>query len=75
VFLWLLPLGLPRLTQLPKPWVTAALASALVALALGIYRDIGGNLARPLFDVMGPVLSLSAALWLGKSGVAKNPAN
>jgi hypothetical protein len=75
VFLWLLPLGLPRLTQLPKPWVMAAVASALVALALGIYRDIGGNVARPLFDVMGPVLSLSAALWLGKSGLVKKPTN
>jgi hypothetical protein len=71
VFLWLVPLGLPRLSQLPKPWVMAVIASAIVALALGIYRDIGGNVARPLFDVLGPVLSLSAALWLSKSGLVE----
>ncbi|MDQ2854820.1 MAG: hypothetical protein M3R68_00705, partial [Acidobacteriota bacterium] len=49
------------------PWVLASICSALTALALGVYRDIGGNVARPLFDVMGPLLSLSAALFLAET--------
>jgi hypothetical protein len=67
VFLWLLPLGLIRLNRLPRPWVLASICSALTALALGVYRDIGGNVARPLFDVMGPLLSLSAAMFLAET--------
>ena len=64
VFIWLLPLGVLRLKRLPRPWVYASIFSALVALALGVYRDVGGNVARPLFDVLGPILSLSAAIFL-----------
>jgi hypothetical protein len=64
VFIWLLPLGALRLSWLPRPWVWASLLSALTAVLLGAYRDIGGNVARPLFDILGPLLSLSAAIWL-----------
>ncbi len=66
-FIWLLPVGVLRLRRLPRAWIWAAGCSALVALALGVFRDIGGNVARPLFDVLGPLLSLSAALYLGES--------
>lgn len=71
VFIWLLPLGLLRLKRLPRPWVLASIFSALTALALGVYRDVGGNVARPMFDVLGPTLSLSAAIFL--SGFSKQP--
>jgi hypothetical protein len=64
VFIWLLPLGVLRLKKLPRPWVIASICAAITALALGMYRDIGGNVARPLFSVLGPMLSLSAATWL-----------
>lgn len=64
VFVWLLPLGLVRLNRLPRPWVIASIAGALLALALGAYRNIGGNAARPMFDVVGPILSLSVATLL-----------
>jgi hypothetical protein len=64
VFIWLLPLGLMRLKRLPRPWVYASVFSALAALVLGVYRDVGGNVARPMFDVLGPLLSLSAAIFL-----------
>ena len=69
VFVWLLPLGLVRLKRLPRPWVLASIFSALTALALGVYRDIGGNVARPMFDVLGPILSLSVAILLTGSAV------
>ena len=69
VFIWLLPLGLVRLNRLPRPWVFASICSALTALALGVYRDIGGNVARAMFDVVGPILSLSTAILLAGSAV------
>lgn len=64
VFIWLLPLGLLRLNRLPRTWLYASISSALLALVLGVYRDVGANVARPLFDVLGPILSLSAAVFL-----------
>jgi hypothetical protein len=64
VFIWALPLGLPRIHRLPRAWVLATVAGTLTALALGLYRDIGGNVARPMFDVIGPMLCLSSAMFL-----------
>lgn len=72
VFIWLLPLGSLRLKDLPRAWVVAASFSGLITLVLGGYRDIGGNVARPLFNVLGPMLSLSAAIYL--TGFVKQPA-
>jgi hypothetical protein len=69
VFVWLLPLGLARLNRLPRPWVCASIAGAILALALGAYRDIGANAARPMFDVIGPMLSLSVAILLTGASV------
>ena len=48
------------------------MVSALTALALGAYHDAGGgNVARSIFNVIGPILSLSAASllsgWQGKA--------
>lgn len=64
VFVWLLPLGLVGLRRLPRAWVIAALAGGVLALVLGLYKNVEGNVARPIFDVMGPMLSLAAAIWL-----------
>jgi len=64
VFIWLLPLGLLRLRRLPRPWVLASAVAFLGALALGAYHNASGNVARPLFSVSGPILSLSAAIYL-----------
>jgi hypothetical protein len=64
VFIWLLPLGAISLNKLPRPWVVASILAAVAALILGMYRDIGGNVARPLFSILGPILSLSTAMWL-----------
>jgi hypothetical protein len=64
VFVWLLPLGVVGLKRLPRAWVIAAITGAVVALVLGLLRNIEGNDARPIFDVIGPMLSLAAAIWL-----------
>lgn len=66
VFGWLLPLGVWRLRQLPRPWVLASLAMAATALLFGTYSDMQGTVARPIFNTVGPLLSLSVALLLAK---------
>ena len=64
VFIWLLPLGLVRLSRLPRAWILASLLAFSGALTLGAYHNAMGNVARPLFSVAGPILSLSTALFL-----------
>jgi hypothetical protein len=70
VFIWLLPLGAIRLKYFPQPLVYGSLAGAVVALVLGAWNESGGNLGRPIFNVAGPLLTLSLAdlvVSLGKS--------
>ena len=64
IFIWLLPLGLLGLRRLPRPWLVATAVAFCGALALGAYNDARGNTSRALFNVAGPVLSLSAAVFL-----------
>jgi len=67
-FGWLLPLGVIRMNRLPGPWVAASIATALLAVGLGGYADSLGNVCRPVFSVIGPLLTLSAtALLAGAS--------
>jgi uncharacterized membrane protein len=67
VFGWLLPLGVWRLRRLPRAWVMASLAMAATALLFGTYSDMQGTVARPIFNTIGPLLSLSVALLLAGS--------
>jgi hypothetical protein len=64
VFVWLLPLGVLRLRRLPRPWVLASTLAFCGALAMGAYNNALGNTTRALFNVAGPILSLSAAIFL-----------
>jgi hypothetical protein len=64
VFIWLLPLGLVRAGQFPRNWRWAAGVAFCGALFLGAYNNAGGNTTRALFNVAGPLLSLSAAMFL-----------
>lgn len=66
VFVWLLPLGIWQLKNLPREWVLASLASAGLALLLGAYNNAGGNTARAMFNAAGPMLSVSGAVTLSK---------
>jgi hypothetical protein len=66
VFGWLILLGIWRLRDFPKPWVAASIASSIVALMLGVFINSGGTVGRPMFDIMGSLLSLSVASFLVK---------
>jgi hypothetical protein len=70
IFIWLLPLGLLRLRRLPRSWVMATGVAFCGTLAIGAYHNMGDT-ARPLFNVAGPILSLSAAIFL--AGSSKTP--
>jgi hypothetical protein len=57
------PFLVPTWQSLPKSWRYAAIAGAVAALVLAIWNDAGGgNTARPLFNVLGPILALAFAL-------------
>lgn len=66
-FAWMLPLGLFRLYRIPAEWRAAASSSFAVTLAIGLYMSAGGNLARPVFNILAPVLVLSSALFICES--------
>ena len=80
-FVWLLPLGVWRLNRFPKPWLAASVITAAFALGLAVYTDLGGTVNRPIFNVIGPILSLSAAhlitTWKSNGRLSKQdrPAN
>ena len=63
-FIWLLPLGLLRLYRFDRRLLWATAATFLLALLFGAYNDALGNTARALFNISGPLLSLSAAALL-----------
>ena len=67
-FVWLIPLGIWRLGRLPRTWVLGATFAGLVALAMGAYDDALGNATRAVFSAVGPLLSLSVALFLVETG-------
>lgn len=64
IFGWLLPLGLLRLNQLPGAWVGASLGGAAATLAMGAWINAGGVAAPAIFNAIGPLLSISAAMFL-----------
>jgi len=68
IFIWLLPLGMWRLGRLPRPWVMGAAMAAIAAVAMGAYSEAADNTARPLFNVAGPLLSLSVSVLLAPPG-------
>lgn len=74
VFGWLLPLGAVRLGRLPRPWVLASSAAALAALVLGASVGAHGNVSRAMFDVAGPMLSLSVAMLIGRPSESRDHA-
>jgi hypothetical protein len=73
--LWMTIIWLPFVFRAAKhtakEWRWAALAAAMTTVALSVYNDPGpdltrpwlsaGNVARPLFDVLGPLFAVSFA--------------
>ena len=65
IFIWLLPLGIPRLKRFPKSWlVPVAATSALVFILDAYYSGAPGTVGRALFTTAGPLLALSSASFL-----------
>jgi hypothetical protein len=65
IFIWLLPLGVPRLKRFPKSWLApVAATSALVFVFDAYYSGVPGTVGRALFTTAGPLLALSAAAFL-----------
>jgi hypothetical protein len=65
VFSWLVPIGIPRLGRLPKSWLIPTAVTSLLAFVLDDYYGAGtGTVVRALFSIAGPVLALSAGLFL-----------
>ena len=64
VFGWLLPLGVWRLRLFPRQWLVASLLASVAAILLGAFIDAGGNVGRSVFNISGPLLSLSVALLI-----------
>jgi hypothetical protein len=63
-FIWLLPLGLLGINHMNRRWVWAVAATFILALLFGAYNNAQGNTSRALFNIAGPLLSLSAAALL-----------
>ena len=63
-FVFLLPLGVWRLGQFPRQWLAAVVVASGVLLLMGAWGGAGANISRPLFGVLGPLLSISAARLL-----------
>lgn len=64
VFGWLLPLGIWRLARLPRAWVLASSTTVLLGLLLSASASPMGTAGRVMFNIAGPVLSLSVAVLL-----------
>jgi len=63
-FVWLVPLGIWRLNRLPRQWVMASLVTTLFAMFMAVLSHLGGTVNRAVFNVIGPILSVSTALFL-----------
>jgi hypothetical protein len=64
VFIWLLPLGVYGLRRIYLPWTMGTAFALAFATATCIEYNFGTNTGRILFNVAGPLLSLSAAYTL-----------
>lgn len=67
-FMWLLPLGIWRLRIMDRRWTWSVLCMFMLALLMGGYNDAMGNTTRAFFNISGPLLSLSVAVFLLEAG-------
>lgn len=64
-FVWLLPLALFRINTLPPKWVISSISAIASLLVLGCWAGVSGAaMSRYLFNVSGPLLSISAAIFI-----------
>ncbi len=71
ILIWLLPLGLVRIRKFPREWVASAAIACGCAFLLNAYHSTlgggGGGIGRYVFDIAGPLLSLSTAAYLARN--------
>jgi hypothetical protein len=68
-FVWLVPLGVWRLHRFPRPWVMATTVTAVFALFLASYTSLANaGASRPIFNIIAPLFSLSAADLIATGG-------
>lgn len=60
----LLPLSILSIHRIPRVYCLASIAMGMMAILLGLYADINGNVIRPLFNILGPLFVLASALSL-----------
>lgn len=65
-FVWLLPLGLLGIKSIPRNWLWASALTSAGALFLIVMMNAGENSARPLFNILGPMLLVAAASFIDK---------
>ncbi len=62
VFIWLFPLALPGLKNIPRKFIFPIIGSLVPLIILGTIASISGNgYARVTFTVIGPILCIAAA--------------
>ena len=68
-FIWLLPLGLLGIKQVPKNWLFASLTATIFAVVLTVLASSEhnmDNIGRPLFSTIGPLLLFGSTAFLWK---------
>ena len=64
-YAFLFPIALLRIRRLPGNYIVASCIMGLaVFLACGYVGHVGSNVARPLFNTIGPILTISCAIFL-----------
>jgi hypothetical protein len=53
-FAWLIPLGVMRLREFPKPWIWASAGGAIAAWMMGAWNNAMGNTEPSIFNCVGP---------------------
>jgi hypothetical protein len=72
VFIWLLPLALPKIREIPARFVFPIVGALLPLLVLGTIACLSGaGYARIAFSVLGPTLCVAAALSLNRIFASK----
>lgn len=73
-FVWLLPLAVLRRNKLPPKWVVSSVSAIASLLVLGWWAGVSGAaMSRYLFNVSGPLLSISAAIFIHDISRNTNP--
>ena len=66
-FGWMFPLALFRLGRLPRPWLLSSATTLIAISVIAVQFAVRGNINRPVFNVIAPMLVLSVALLLAES--------